>query len=485
MQKKKLFYLFSAVVCIILLVTAGSFSYKILSSYTEKKRVLTLLSDSDYTSVFLSMYNTSPFPAEAFSVNRGVPTLKPDYCFRNVKDLNAALQTVFCSGNHMTNVFLGLDPFSFTQSVSNPPDFDALLENGLLNLIDANPEVSFDVLFSFPSMDFWRTLPESSLRQALDLYAKLVDILDAKENISMYYVGGEDWLICNPSNYNDFFTPNSQVAEKIFLYTFCDGVFRITRDNAPQILQNALHTISAEASAPAEYPDLSRYDIILMGDSILANDTGSLSIPDIIATFSGASVFNCSQGGASAAKTSAEIVCFPEIVEDFLSGQPKSPDTVYGQGILKYVSSNHAGQKTCFIIHFGVNDYFNGTPIKDGESGEDIPTYIGAMRSAVTALKKSYPNAMYIIMGPGRITAFHDGTDLVNGKDRLIDYYAAVSALADELDVDYIDLYTDFPDGDDEIADVLLRDGVHYNEHGRFRLSRKIMTFLNGYLKHS
>lgn len=501
-SKRKYLFIVSSAICAALLITAGIFIYRKLSAPEEKnqyswladhqlrfrelsarlkkRQIFNLLATSDYQSVFLSMYDISAFPTEAFTIYKGIPTLKPDHRLRNTEELNDVFRIVFSSGNDITNVFLGLDPFSFLRPSSAPAEQAVAPENEWLTYIDANPDTSFDILFSFPSMDYWVSVPEADRDRALSLYEQMVYMLSTRSNITMYYVGGEDWLICNPGNYTGFFIPNGQVAEKIFLYTFCDGWFKITAENASETLQQTRNMINAEAAAPAEYPDLSQYDIVFLGDSVLGNFSGSLAIADIIATFSGASVFNCAQGGACAAELSPEGLCFPRLAAEFLAGQPQTPDTVYGQGILKYASSDHDEKKTCFLINFGLNDYFCGVAPENTMEPGDILTYTGAMRTAIADLKESYPDALYIIMGPGRIIKFNEGTDLLNGKNNLYDYAAAAAAVAKELDISYIDLYNSLPEGSDELADILLYDAVHYNEHGRFVLSRKIMTFIAG-----
>lgn len=501
-SKRKYLFIVSSVVCAALLITAGIFicgklsapaeknqhlrladhqiRFRELSARLKKRQISNLLATSDYQSVFLSMYDISTFPTEAFTIYKGIPTLKPDYRLRNTEELNDVLGIVFSAGNDITNVFLGLDPFYFLRPSASPAEPAVLPENEWLTYVDANPDTSFDILFSFPSMDYWVSIPEADRSKALALYEQMVYVLSTRNNITMYYIGGEDWLICNPGNYTDFFIPNSQVAEKIFLHTFCDIHFTITAENASERLQQTRNMINAEAAAPTEYPDLSQYDIVFFGDSILGNYTGSLAIVDSIGSLSGASVFNCAQGGTCAAELSPGALCFPRLVAEFLAGQPQAPDTVYGQGILKYTSSDHSEKETCFLINFGLNDYFSGIALENTMEPGDILTYTGAIRTAIADLRKSYPDALYIIMGPGQVTIFNEGTDLRNEKNNLYDYAAAAAAVAKELDISYIDLYNSLPEGSDELTDVLLGDGVHYNEHGRFVLSRKIMTFIAG-----
>lgn len=486
MKNKRTILILSLIIGTLLLSAAVSFTWQRLSAYAEKKQALDLLASSEYQSVFFSMYDISSFPTDAFTVNKGIPTLKSEYLFRNPEDISIALQTVFDSGNDITNVFLGLGPLSFREFTSQDlSKLKDIVENQWLPHADAHPQTSFDILFSFSSVAYWNTLSESRRSDAFTLYEQLVTILGTRENITMYYVGGEDWLICNPANYIDFHTPNSQVAEKIFLYTFCDGYYEITPENAPEILQKSLELINTETAFPGKYPDLTKYDIVFIGDSIIAKDTGSLAIPNIIAAFTGATVYNCAQGGTCAAEAAPGALCFPGIVDEFLTGMPETTDSVYGQGILQYTSSEHTGKKTCFLISFGLNDYFNGNIIENHQDIYDIRSYTGAIRTGIAALQDAFPDAACFLMGPGQITSYDNGTALVNGRDQLDDYYAAAAALSRELEIPYIDLYGGFPANNDSLTDILLRDGTHYNEHGSFLLSQYIMQFLADYLTSS
>ncbi|MCX4305180.1 MAG: SGNH/GDSL hydrolase family protein [Acetatifactor sp.] len=486
MKKKKKILTVSFLAGLLLLATAIPFACKRLSAYTQKRQALDVLAVSEYQSVFLSMYDISSFPTEAFTINKGIPTLKSHYSFQNPEEISVALKTIFNSGNDITNVFLGLEPLFFRQLASDDSvNLKDIVENQWLPYVDEHPQTTFDILFSFPSIACWDSLTESQRSHTFALCEQLVVLLGTRKNIAMYYVGGEDWLICNPSNYINSHAVRSRIAEKIFLYTFCDGYFKITPENASEILQKSMELINAEIAAPREYPDLTQCELIFIGDSIIANDAGMLSIPDIITALSGAPAYNIAQGGTCAAQSSPGILCFPKMVEEFLTGKPENPDSVYGQGILQYNSSRHSGKKTCFIITFGLNDYFTGNVIKNNEDIYDIQSYTGSIRTGIAALKDAFPDAIYILMGPGQVTIYNNGKELINGKDQLIDYYVAATALANELGIAYLDLYYEFPAGNDTLTDVLLRDGTHYNEHGRFLLSQNIIAFLEDYLTSS
>lgn len=130
------------------------------------------------------------------------------------------------------------------------------------------------------------------------------------------------------------------------------------------------------------------------------------------------------------------------------------------------------------MINFGLNDYFSGLAPQNTEDACPHSTYAGAMRTGIAALKAQYPDALYIIMGPGRVRCFNDGTDFPGeAGGQLIDYYNLSVALSEELNIPYIDLFNDFPERDIDLS-AIWEDGCHYNEYGRYLAGIKIINFL-------
>lgn len=433
----------------------------------------------DYGSVFLSMYDSATISEDFFADFRGVPTLKQDYIFDTAEDLNSALDTVFSSGNDITNVFLGLDPFLLYHSLGDDAyELEAALESGLLALADDNPNTRFDILLSFPSLDHWSSLGEGKFRISLVLYRMLTDILNTRDNITVHFPSGQEWLIDNPKNYLSDFLLNPAVAHKLFLLAFCDAQLTVTEDNAGELMDEFSRLLISRRNSPIQYPDLSQWDIVFFGDSVFGNYGGSISVPGAVNGLSDASVYNCAEGGASASGSESGYYSFPAMVNFFLDKTQVPPDNNFGRGLEAYRTARHSVKKTCFVINYGLNDYFNGYPLEDPKDAYDIATYAGALRIGVAALREKYPNALYIIAGPGQVTIFDNGTALMGESQKPLSVYSEhAKRLSEELDTLYIDLYNDFPGGDVTLDEVLL-DTVHYNEYGRYLFARKIIDLL-------
>ena len=132
----------------------------------------------------------------------------------------------------------------------------------------------------------------------------------------------------------------------------------------------------------------------------------------------------------------------------------------------------------CFLVHYGLNDYFNGVAVENANDLYDVETYSGALRGSVQSLKEKYPDALIILMTPPFCCAFSNGMDRnseVGGV--LTEYVAAVEKVAKEQDVlcmnNYIGLGIT-----EENSEVYLADGVHLNETGRFILGQQIVWVL-------
>lgn len=433
----------------------------------------------DYGSVFLSMYDAATISEDFFTNLRGLPTLKQDYIFDTTEDLNSALDTVFSSGNDITNVFLGLDPFLLYHSLDDDIyALEAALESGLLALADANPETGFDILLSSPSLDYWSSLGEGRFRISLALYRMLVDVLSTRENINVHFPSGQEWLIDNPKNYLTDFLLNPEVAHKVFLLAFCDLQLLIDEDNSDELMDEFAELLISRRNSPIQHPDVSHWDIVFFGDSVFGNYGGSISVPGAVNGLSDASVYNCAEGGASAAGSDSGYYSFPAMVNHFLDAAEVPPDNNFGRGLESYRAAKHSVKKLCFVINYGLNDYFNGYLLDNPENAYDITTYAGAMRTGIATLRERYPNALYIIAGPGQVTIFDNGTALLGESQEPLSVYSDhAKMLSEELDTLYIDLYNNFP-GDDATLDDVLLDTVHYNEYGRYLFARKIIDLL-------
>lgn len=475
MTRKKAIRYCILILVLFLLLTGGVFLHQKSRDEALRQEDLNLLSTGIYQGAFFSMYDIGNYPVEDFAYYFGISIVKTDRCLKNTKDLNDYLSAALSSCNELANLYIGLDPLALWKaSGKDIGAIEAAFEETLFPAADRSPEISFEIFLSHPSLQYWLSLSEAERETAYVLYGQLAGLFDSRENISVFYAGGQPWLIANPKNYTDASTTTEEVSAFLFLSHYGD-IFRIDGTNAASKLSQTASLVTAYLEAPPQYPDLSQWDIVFMGDSIIGNYTGSLSIPGVVNGLSGASVYNCAEGGVSAAEPKPGAMCFPKMAADFVNGSTDEPENNFGQGLQAYLSADHEGKQLLFVINFGLNDYFGGYPTENAADAYDTGTYAGALRTGIQKLQEAFPDALYLLIGPGKISYFNGGADIMDETGgQLTDYCRISMALAQEQNLPYLDLYNDFPQEDISLYDIWA-DGCHYNEYGRYLAGIKII----------
>ena len=260
-------------------------------------------------------------------------------------------------------------------------------------------------------------------------------------------------------------------------YTLRDNRYRLTINN----LEERLGRMTELVREPAEkWPDLSQWCVVFMGDSVLVYNEGSRSIPGIVEAFSGAQVYNCSCGGTPAAEDPKSVLSLNRMITHFLEQDVSGVETAaeYVQGLTKYMEEEHAGKQYCFVLNFGLNDYFKGYAVENDEDPFDTETYAGALRTGIRALQDAYPDSKILLLTPTYTSRFSGGTNKNSEEGgRLTDYADAALRVAEEMDVYCLDNFTD-SGINGETSEKYLTDGTHPNETGSFLLGRKILEYI-------
>lgn len=475
-MKRKICSLFLLFLLSFLAVSACLIYFDKKEHMDAKKQYQERLSLESYDSVFFSMYPINNYSVEDFTTYRAVTPILSDYAISDFSEIGEFLETAFASGNDITNVYLGLDPYLMWTSLGKKNErWEQALELHLLSYITAHPALSFEILFPYPSIKYWASLKEKELDTAFTTYDTLIHTLEPYSNVTVYFVGAEEWLIANPGNYTDAFETNYQVSLKLMLLTFCDHNLQIEASDTAAVFADLKSRIRQEKESPETYPDLTGWDIVFFGDSIMGNFSGSASIPGVINGLTRASVYNYAIGGTPAASAPDADNTFLPVVNSFLNRQL----TATRDGTcFPYDDRQESANQLCFIIHYGLNDYFNGQPMDNQDDPYDSFTYAGALRSGICLLKEAYPEATIIVMSPPFCTYYSGGTDR-NGDagGTLIEYVSSASQVAREMNVLYFDSYHDLGITADNAA-LYLADGCHLNETGRFLEGKKIIRLL-------
>lgn len=461
--------LFLAAVTLFILFGTG-----ILGSFRDLHR----FSEMNYNGAFFSMYDISCYNEEDFATYRGILAVKAEQPVKTWRNLSRYLSKIFSTQNTITNVYLGLDPvILWEKSQRKEEKWVENLSKYLIPYFTARQDVNFEILLPTYQLDHWTGLSASQLKEELDSYSRLIDDLSGYSNVTVYFLGGEQWLIANPANYLEHGQTNEDVSRKLFLYTFCDGKYQILPENSSIMFERLTSLVEQEREAPTVYPDLSDLCMMFFGDSVLVYNAGSMSIPGVVGSLSGAQVYNYGYGGISGSESLSGFPDLNDIIGRFLTQDASGPlDNNFVQELTDYIEESHEGKRYCFVLNVGLNDYFNGLPIENPEDAYDAKTYAGALRTGIRSLKDAFPDAIILVMTPTYTT----GQSIIE-ENVLTDYVDVAVRVAEEMGVYCKNNY--FDSGiDAESLTYYLADGIHPNETGSFYLGRQIVEYIAGIL---
>lgn len=428
------------------------------------------IASGTYDAVFLSMYPTDTYSEADFQKYFGLTAFKASYCIPSLSVMEQYMKRVARSGNTILSVYLGIRP-----------DKASLQE--VEDLISRYPSVLFEVILAYPSSDYWASLPEEEYRQVLSDYSDF--LLGAPEisNSHFFFPGHHEWLLANPDNYENPWLVNESIARTILLESTIINEHFVIPDRASLFAEDLAAVTGKARTAPESFPDLSGKRLVFFGDSVIGNFTDSASIPGVVAGLSGASVFNCGYGGNTATENPEAPIALPGIAKAFAEGDLSAlpRETQVYRGVSAYLSEDFpdsSGENLCFVINYGLNDYFLGLTVSSEEDPMDTATYSGAIRTAVDTLRTSFPNAQIILCTPSYCHYYQDGTQPHgDGKYVLKDYVDSVLSLSQELRVDVLDTYHDLGvDGGN--WSQYLPDQVHPNAAYRYLIGKSLIRLI-------
>lgn len=446
------------------------------------------INERDPECLLLSMLPAEQFNEEDFEYFRGISTVKASHRFENLYDIRDFFDALEVS---QKQVYLVIDPafigscYGFHASL-----YGRAYKDTLLTAVKENADTTYEILLPYYSLKYWKELSEKEREDMISSYRDFVNIFCGEPNVMFYFLGAEEWLIANPANYETENSCNKEVTRTIVAFTFRDDTYRLTVENMEDRFQVIRELAGDKSSDPllAGYDlgmsaDLSDMDIVFFGDSVIGNFTDSTSIPGVVAGLSGASVYNFGVGGTTAAfRGDPEEMSLLPVVEAFLGGDLSalSDEHHIKRDMEEYISGHDGGESrsTCFILNFGLNDYFVGMPVYSQTPEDGRSCYEGALRSAVTLLKKASPDCRIILMTPNYSVEFRGGTDIQSpAGGTLSDYAEAVWDVARQEQVEVIDNFKESGIDADNVW-TYISDGTHPNELGRYIIGRRIVRHL-------
>ncbi|MCM1568052.1 MAG: SGNH/GDSL hydrolase family protein [Roseburia sp.] len=453
----------------------------------ETRADIQRLSTESYHAFFTSMYPIHDYDPQDFITYRGIQTLKLDAEFSDLHALKDYFDTAFASPNDIEVIYLGLDPAALWDACLHQEKLWKRQLAYLLERMTSHADTTFEIMLPYPSLSYWTSLSKEDLDETLTLYQALGDAVSQRSNALVHFIGAEEWLIANPGNYlEEFSSVNPKLTHKLMLLNFCDRDYLMTGNALSQKLADLRALAEAEKSSPTVYADLSDWYFVFLGDSVMAYDTGSSSIPGVVCGLSGADAANLSQGGSPATADPAAMISLERMIDALEKRNPEAYEEVsdFHEGLEKYLSdwedSSLENRRLCFVICLGLNDYFGAHPVDNPAAPDSAKSYGGALRNGVRRLKKLAPDAGILIMAPSYTDAFSGGTEIA-GVDGgiLTDYVETALAVSREMQVECANIYAD-SGINAQTHSLYLADGVHPNEDGRFLLGKFLVDFWGG-----
>lgn len=244
--------------------------------------------------------------------------------------------------------------------------------------------------------------------------------------------------------------------------------------------------------------DRQQVQVLTLGDSILGNIRDDTAIPAQLERLLGKSVFNGAFGGTCAgridreyrltnARDSLSLVGLTKAIaaDDFGVQQTlriRDSVTEYFEDTIDAMETLDFSKVELVVIMHGLNDYYYGVPIYNEEDPLDEYSFTGALRRSLMYLRQANPD-MRILLASTTYTWYRAGEmtceeyDAGYGKQE--DYIRAEAEVAEELGVEFLDLYHDvYPHENWEDWEVYTFDGLHPNEAGRELLAHIICEYL-------
>lgn len=474
----------------------------VLSDLSEKKRIEPYREDmerfatEEYDVAFLSNFSVDYYEEADYEIYRGMDIVISHESIRDSKVLKAYLKEIEKKNNSLSTLYLGVDPA-------------VLSGRDVMKIARENKDTHLEIILAYPGIDYWMGLEEDEAQKQMESYETLItDCLRYNEKrvqrinfknrvknfikrklrmnseeteevavmdqISVYFYCDQEWLLANANNYESDFGVNKDISFLLSMTSDSIHDCFVTQDNYIQMMEEFKVIVNKyrEQSFDEDYPNLEQWDVVFFGDSITAF-TESSSIPNAFNNFTGAKVYNCAQGGATATEKEGKIPGVVSVVDAFVAGDvtryPKDEGLI--RGIETYTECRDASRNMGIVLNFGMNDFFEEMPIENEDNPMDEFTYKGALRTAIDHLRKAYPNAKIVIMTPN-YAAFNPYTreDESTLERPLSAYMEAAKEISEEYNLPFYDSFHEMDINDENYNEYLL-DGCHPNERTRFMMA--------------
>lgn len=383
--------------------------------------------------------------------------------------------------DYPSRLLLGLDPYAiFLQSCSNEVTYRKNIEF-ICDLADNNPYTLIYVYLPEDSAERWNSLSGKELSDARLAYIQMVRIFTEFPNIWVYYHSSDEWVLFSESIRSG--TANGAIREDVIDHYMVsdiadlDTTYMLNQANVNEVINDVITLSEKYDETRLSYADLSEKKVVFLGDSVIGNYRNETSIPAFFADMTGAETYNLGIGGISGTGINDPSTTLGTAFA-FITGNTSLDEfDKKCRGMASYNSFRLVGNDIrgtdgsgyIFVIEYGLNDYFSGLPVNE---------FSDSMTDAVRYIKNAYPEARILMLSPGYVGAFNNGTTINSDEGSVLsEYRTAVEEIANSCHCDLLSLTDDFGFTQDEIYSYLLADAVHYSEIGRYRIAQVMARY--------
>lgn len=248
------------------------------------------------------------------------------------------------------------------------------------------------------------------------------------------------------------------------------------------------------------------YDIVMLGDSVLGNTWGEVSVDTVLAKRLGKTVFNGAFGGSNMSVSTEWLWgslsgmewCMVKLAEAIAYEDWKSQEAAmhyadsfrdvnlqvldyFGERMEQLMQIDFSKAEILIIEH-GTNDYNSGKRLDNPKDLYDVTTFGGGLRYSLRLLREKYPDLRIVLVSP-IYCALGTGENnqcyqVSYGEGSTLDAYVELEKqIAKELGVEWIDAYHRSGIWEDN-AERYLRDGLHPTTEGHVMIGNLIADYL-------
>ena len=163
----------------------------------------------------------------------------------NAEEFTELMNLALASDNAIECFYMVIDPFKMfkpTEPAGSSGEDEGKSEEqvsrplyelsiDIASVANDNPDIAFTIYTPFDSRQYWDSVKYEDYPYIAAFYEKVLKSLVKCKNIRIMCFTGESWLTDNPALFEDPLAGDlrSEVYEKLFLYSFIDGVSSIRR----------------------------------------------------------------------------------------------------------------------------------------------------------------------------------------------------------------------------------------------------------------